>query len=1695
MGPLAYSGAELTMKDNLDPYPLPHATDGMLPDDPAALARRVRELEQRVRDLETQKAALLQEQTEALERQVTERTALLQDKVARAQLIANISAQIRSSLELSHILEATVRESRSLLGCDRLLFYQFHGDWSGTVVAEDVGEGWTSCLFHRLEDQCFRSKAPKLYGKGHILAVADVYEAGYTDCHLEVLERYQVKSNLVVPLRVGDRIWGLLIGHHCARATPWRSTDLQLLDEIAGQLAIALQQAIAYRQLQQELKRRRQTEASLKDSEKRYATLAEAAPVGIFRTDLEGNCLYVNERWCELSGLSPERARWMGWIDAIYPDDRGAVLTSWHTATQHQLPFELEYRLQRPNGEVCWVLGRAVAESSPDGVQVGYVSTITDITDRKRTEEALQSSEARLKEAQGLARIGSWELDLKTNTLVGSDEFYRLLGCDRGQFPATYEGFLERLHPDDRAIVHQRYVDSLRHCTAYEVLHRVQGADGTLHHLLHRGRTQCDAHGRPLRSLGTLQDVTERIQTEAALKRLNTELELRVEWRTAQLRDREAQLQDLFDSANDLIQSVSLATGRFDYVNRAWCAALGYDAVAVETLTLAEVLHPDDQACYREAIAHLQQPHTTSIGVLEMRLLTRTGEVVLVEGSLNCRRQGDRPVSIRAILRDITERKRVEAALRDSEAKLQAVLAHAPVPIYLKDLQGRYLLTSAAFPAQDCIGKTDGEIFPAAIADLFQSNDRATLAQGHAQEYQEQLTDPATGQVHTFLSLKFPLLNGEGQPYALGGISTDITERIRAEAVLQEQLAAIESVVDGIAILKGGVYTYANRAHCKLFGYDRPEELLGQSWRILYGPEELARFDTEVIPHLTRSRTWAGETVARRRDGQTFNEGLSLTLMADDTLICVCRDISDRKRAETQLRELSDRLALALKSGSVGCWDWDIRHNLLTWDDRMYELYGLEAREDRTAYDTWQERVHPDDRPATVALLKQAVQGQGEFDTEFRICRPDGHIRYIKAHGMVQRNADGTPQRVIGINFDISDRKATERRLQQQANQEGLLRSISQRIRATLDLDDILNTTVAEVHRILRVDRTLICRLHGDGQREVIAEAVSPPWPSLHRALFPGTLFPTALQLLYQQEPYFCIDDVRQDAVLPELGHLLDTLSVRAAVIAPIPGHSHPWGLLVVNQCSGPRPWQDWEGKLLQHLAESLAIAIQQSDLFQKLQTELGVRQQAEAQLRENNQQLAIYNQELARATRLKDEFLANMSHELRTPLNAILGMAEGLQEFTFGPLTERQTKALGTIERSGRHLLDLINDILDLSKIEAGKLELHSVLMGVRDLCHGSLIFVQQLALKKRITLTLEMPKELHQLQFYGDDLRLRQVLINLLNNAVKFTPEGGSITMTVTLEAIAPPPLNPCPEQPGAIAEATDESMAGAIAESPAEFSPTQEMGPVEATSCLIAQHQVCFAIRDTGIGIAPEDLSKLFQSFVQIDSKLNRQYAGTGLGLALVKRIVDLHGGSVAVTSQPSMGSCFTVRIPIVGSPSLRRAAAAIAAGDGSAPEPTGSTAPLEATALPGSADPNPAVAQLAPTAPSEGGAAIAPRILIVEDNPANIETVSGYLESHGFELLLADNGKDAIAIAQDERPDLILMDIQMPGMDGLEAIQRIRQIGPCATIPIIALTALAMAGDRQRCLDAGANEYLTKPVQLRGLVNAIKGLLSP
>ena len=617
---------------------------------------------------------------------------------------------------------------------------------------------------------------------------------------------------------------------------------------------------------------------------------------------------------------------------------------------------------------------------------------------------------------------------------------------------------------------------------------------------------------------------------------------------------------------------------------------------------------------------------------------------------------------------------------------------------------------------------------------------------------------------------------------------------------------------------------------------------------------------------------------------------------------------------------------------------------------------------------------------------------------------------------------------MVGYLADITDRKNAEIKVRQQSDQEHLINVISQHIRSSFNLSEILNTTVQEIHNVLQSDRVLVYQLLPDHTGQVVAESVLPGCPVLLNQVYPEDVFPRENYDRYIQGYVFTLADRRKGGILPCLEEFLRNMRVRAKLVVPIPvlQNGTLWGLLIAHQCNTSRQWHTWEIELMRQLSGQLAIAIQQSDLY--------------TQLHESHHQLAYSNAELLRATRLKDEFLANMSHELRTPLNAILGMSEGLLEEIFGNLNDRQKNAISTIEHSGQHLLELINDILEVSKIAAGKLTLELSTVSISQLCTSSLAFVKQQAFKKQIQLKTIVPANLGTIEI--DQRRMRQVLINLLSNAVKFTPTEGSVTLEVGLEAAE---INLAERVP---------------IRRPPEVKSLAQNIPIPGE-----EYHLCISVIDTGIGISPEDQPKLFQPFIQIDSSLNRQYEGTGLGLTLVKQIVEMHGGSVSLQSELGQGSCFMVRLPYRTSTPLRD---------------KGESNPALPTETDSSNSDSPDSDSPDMEAPST-----TPLILLAEDNEANISTLSSYLSVKGYRMLCAYNGQEAIDLAKSHRPDLILMDIQMPVMDGLESIRHIRIDPDLQSIPIIAITALAMSSDRQKCLDAGATEYLPKPIKLKQL----------
>ena len=385
---------------------------------------------------------------------------------------------------------------------------------------------------------------------------------------------------------------------------------------------------------------------------------------------------------------------------------------------------------------------------------------------------------------------------------------------------------------------------------------------------------------------------------------------------------------------------------------------------------------------------------------------------------------------------------------------------------------------------------------------------------------------------------------------------------------------------------------------------------------------------------------------------------------------------------------------------------------------------------------------------------------------------------------------------------------------------------------------------------------------------------------------------------------------------------------------------------------------------------------------------------------KEAEETLRLANLELERAMRVKDEFLANMSHELRTPLNSILGISESLEEQVAGQINEKQNKYLHIISESGHHLLNLINDILDLSKIGADRLELNITQISTEAFCQSSVRMIKELALKKKLNVSYHLDENVKVIQ--GDERRLKQIIVNLLSNAVKFTPEGESLGLEVT----------------------GDEERA-----------------------------RVTFTVWDTGIGINKHDLTRLFKPFVQLDSRLSREAGGTGLGLMLVSQLTRLHGGNVDVQSEPGKGSKFIVSLPWQVNNE----------NETNQTSENSKAAPISAQSV----------------------SSKATTILLVEDTEAVILFLKDYLESKGYKIIVARNGSEGIIFAKNLTPDIILMDIQMPNMDGFEATRKIRMEKTLKNIPIIALTARAMPGDREKCLQAGMNYYMSKPINLKEL----------
>lgn len=553
-------------------------------------------------------------------------------------------------------------------------------------------------------------------------------------------------------------------------------------------------------------------------------------------------------------------------------------------------------------------------------------------------------------------------------------------------------------------------------------------------------------------------------------------------------------------------------------------------------------------------------------------------------------------------------------------------------------------------------------------------------------------------------------------------------------------------------------------------------------------------------------------------NGTVQYEEVQVVKVTDQEALTIIRNISDRKQSEAALRESEMRFRSIFDTAAVGISlaNRDGKH--MAVNQSLCQMLGYS--EDELKGFTFQDITHPDDIELDLYYYQKLLSNEiDSFHIEKRYRHKNGHFIWTMLSVSIVRNAQNQPLYDIALIQNINQLKLAQQELSN-LNKELEMR-IQQR---TADLAE----SEKRKQQLINAIPDLLLRLKRD-----------------------GTCIDCIVPMIPDKEAFVAVKH-----------HISEVLS--PSVLAE--------QLEVFDRAIATGEVQIYEHKLLKYdewVYEEVRISPCGEDEVLVLVRNISDRKQAEEALYLSNEKLIATNKELERMTRLKDEFLATMSHELRTPLNAILGISEGLQEQVYGELNQRQKTSLATIQKSGQHLLALINDILDVAKIESGMFTLELTSVSLTSLCESSLSFVKHQAAKKNIQLQLIIDPDLPQ-AIVIDERRMRQLLINLLINAVKFTPKDGIVTL---------------------VAKLADDSHC--------------EMEAYKS--------KLSFSVSDTGIGISPEDISKLFQPFVQINSNLSRQYAGTGLGLNLVKKLAELHGGYVNVESQVGQGSCFTVTLP--------------------------------------------------------------------------------------------------------------------------------------------------------------------------------------
>jgi PAS domain S-box-containing protein len=1509
-----------------------------------------------------------------------------------------------------------------------------------------------------------------------------------------------LRSNVGAPISIHGEVIGFIL---LDSKTPEFFTPVhaERLKAFANQAALAIQNARLLKQAQDEITERKQAEKELREEQEKAQKYLDIAGVMMLALDQDGNISLINQRGCEILGYSNDEILGRNWINTFIPESIRDEMQGVHQKLMHGDVESLLY-YENPvltrNGEQRMIAWHNTLVRDEEGRVITSLSSGEDITERKRAENELRASEERFRQLADNIQEIFWMTDAITGEEIYiSPAAEKIWGRSIDSMLHGQDAFIESVLPEDRPLVLEK-IREQRNGLKTEMEYRISQPDGSIHWIWDRAFPIFDENGMVNKVAGITADVTERKQAEMALLQS------------------QARYHDLFDSSPISLweEDYSLVKKRIENLQQSGVTNLdeyfsAHPDVVLELASLVQVVDVNRvslqlyQAKRKEdllkGLTEFASAKTLQQFRKEITDLIRTSRfewegndqtldgrelTVMVNGSIPPGYEDDWSKVIVSIS-DITEREQAERESMRHLAELEALYENGLAVGRLlnpREIGERIIATFARYLSWHHVTirliqpeSNNLEMIAYSLPGL--SEEEKIIVEQHFQSTISKVGQGLSGwvaqtgealrtndvhahaqYVDTYVGIQcglyMPLKIGDK---ILGVISveserpdafspqderllatlasqaaiafenarlyqTNQQERERFSELFEntpvatwlEDFSAVVSWMDGlrkqgITDLKGYLQSNpeayrlgislidivdVNHAAVVMNGARDKTELMEKVHGLMMDetPSQVMIDEMELI---WRGYTSFGFEMSNQKlDGSTITGIQRIYIPVTNNepdyarVIITNTDITDRVDVEKQLR--ASEVHYRELADSITDIFFELDHDLhySHWNKASELLTGLSAEYaiGKSMNDVFGES----DEQARIGTIYKDVLDTHQSRTFETTIPLNNQSRTFEI------NAYPSTRGVAVVAKDVTERKRSEFLMQKrfelmEYSAEHNLQELVQKA-----LDEISEWTHSAIGFFQFIKEDQITPSMQVWSTDTFQHFHSSEVEEMHKPADQAGVWAEAVRkrraVIHNNYRSMSEKKGLPESHAPLIREMIVPIIRNERIVA------------VIGIGNKPQDYTRDDLEIMERFADYAWDVTERKQMVLEIAEE---RNQLAKRVEERTSDLSRANSNLARALRVKDEFLANMSHELRTPLNAILGLSESLGEQTAGPLNEKQQRYLTTISESGHHLLSLINDILDLAKIEAGQITLDINKVDVNSISQASLRMIKQLAQKKNLDVSVEIDEKVGLM--WADERRLKQMMVNLLSNAVKFTPEGGKVGLQIN--------------------------------------------GDQE-------DNKVAITVWDTGIGIRTNDFDRLFQPFVQLDSGLARESSGTGLGLALVAQMARLHGGSINVQSDAGKGSRFTIILPWEPAPAIDTVERM---------KITGKFRPIR----PGQTEQT---------------------ILLIEDTQEVVMMIKDYLEMAGYKVATAQDGLDGITQAKFFHPDLILMDVQMPRMDGLEATKRLRQETEFKYTPIIALTALAMPNDRERCLAAGMDDYLSKPVNLRGLVKLIQSYLS-